>query len=379
MNLSQRLRIESTTVRLGLLTLVGMVIELVLALPVMSYAVTLLTVPTQVVASNVALITITLGAYPFILGYTLFPIVYCTLVSFLAIPRRLISPLNIQIGTFVFGTIIVLDKALFSTPYFGTLPSVQITNLATVLTVYLVVAGVFTVTLGFVQTIAVRFLIGLNLEDLDPVSYRINASLSFLNTQMDKNFRDSFNLSKQTDDDGIVIMKGNNDALSIVLCIKEFRDEISEKVDCILATVAYESRFTVVTKTEAASTWRDSFVWALRGKSMRQYATIEFVRLETLDDPASMRAYNLAKEPTEGRVRIGLQFLSGLPKELKSGIIVTVIAWLAIFFIWAIQYLSNDGFIGTSVFIIVALFVEIGIALREDTSRSKSTRKSALT
>ncbi len=375
MDLSEKLRLESTIVRLGVLTLLGTTIELIIALPVISIVLTQLTIPAPIITSNQSLFLISPAGYTLIGMYILVPTIYCVFVSLLLRPKRIVSPLNIQLGVLSIGGILVLDKVVFPAGYLIALPVPQQVSVITAFGIQMFLAGMMTVVLGFLQTIVVRWWVGFNLEELDRVSYTINDSLDFVKGQFNDSFREPFGLSEpEKNDSGMIIVSSHSaNGESLVLVLRDVREP--EKFNCILATVAYQNKFTVLTKTKEASAGRDAVVWALKGKCLELNSSIVFTRLEALNEPASEEAFEQAKRRTESKPHIGVQFFSSLSKEYRYAIVVTVGVLLLLPLLAVFQQVSVDTFVGTTVFVIVALFVEIGIALRGEVNRSKPEKE----
>src|SRR6266446_3866641 len=123
MRVVDRLRVESSTVRLFTVTFVGIGAELIALIPTLSYAITIFSQGSPSVIQYLTPFYTILGVY------LLLPVVYCVIVSFAFYPKRIVSPVNIQIGTVVIGGFIVLDHIIYPYTLFGGFPSPQIVQL----------------------------------------------------------------------------------------------------------------------------------------------------------------------------------------------------------------------------------------------------------
>jgi hypothetical protein len=371
MDISEKLRLESSIVRLFIVTLLGIAFELILALPTLSLVPTLIGLPGQQALAYSAL-----DILNFIGAYLLVPVVYCIIVSYWFEPKRIVSPLNIQLGTVAIGTIMVVDRVLFQAYYYTPFPQPQGATIAVTLLYWFTAAFVSAVVIGAYQTRMVRWWVGLNLEDYDRVTYVINDDFDSLADAFDDEFLKTFGLQKRREKEILIITSKYLTGDSIIMVMMRDGDPATHKLRTILATVAFKTRVYTLSRSKQASAERDTVVWALKGKMQDRNYLIAIVPKEGLDDfasdLASRTAENLAQEPTISKATITLQFYRDMQRFHKVSFLLTVVVLPVVFGIaWYYYHLGIDSYLSLLGTLAFFGFLMIGDSLRQERKLKK--------
>lgn len=378
MQISERLRLESSTVRLFFVTLLGIAIELVLALPSLSVSPTLIGLPGQP-----TFFFSPMDILNFVGAYLLVPLAYCIILSYAFDPKRIVSPLNIQIGTVAIGTIILLNRVMFQTYYYTPFPPPQGAVIAGTFLFWLSVALLSAMIIGAYQTRIVSWWVGLNLEDYDRVTYVINDDFNAVAAAFDDEFIKTFGLHKRRENDTFIITSEYRRGNSMILVLMRDDDLVAHRLRTILATVAFKTSLYALSRSEQSSADRNNLVWALKGKMQDSNYSITIVPKEGLDDLASdlasRTASNLAQEPAISKAIIGLQFYRNMQRFHKASFLITVLVLPILFGIaWYFYHLGIDSYLSLLGTLAFFGFLMIGDSLRQERRSKKPQEETKL-
>jgi hypothetical protein len=314
----------------------------------------------QTYTPNILLINL-----PYLIAYIILTIVYSIVTSFLFRPKRIVSPINIQIATgIVLGIVAFLEIRSASSPLtmettlslFGRV-AFNIFLLTTVLT-----------SLGFAQLFLVRFLAGLNFMGIDRKSYLIDADVETVDKLL-KSFLPSRNYKRGTRLENQIMYKKPRLASEQVILLIGLNPQ--NKNNTILATAAFHKGYYNVEISQQSIDFRDSAIKELTGWLLTNNPSLEIWDKDNLEDPVSAGAYAEAYDPTTSKIpKIESieTVLEKIPLSFRVMISVTFIALLGVNVSYWAHYggLTFDTYVITTVGLLISLFVEIGIPLREE-------------
>lgn len=323
--------------------------------------------------------TLLTNSIPFVILFLLLPIVYCIPTSArLFNPKRIISPFNIQIGTWV----IIASLQIYELFYAVAFPSTTYSTYSTSLLAYLgslafllILLIMVLVVLGAFQLLLVRWVVGPNLLGLDRKSYRVDGSVEAVDKILDCLSIRDFN---RTEEEGKILYKlpiGFSEQVLIVL-----GPESDEQNASILATVAYHKGLYTYEKSEYASDLRDSIIYEINGRLIENDPSYEISQIKEteLKDNVSTWANLIACSPTRMKTEKLEDLWYKIPSFYKALIVLTGILIGAIMAIFFTQYYTFDfgTFISAIVFLIFAIFAEAGIPLRDEIKAQLKQQKS---
>jgi len=194
MSLIDRLQNEDSILRVLVLTALGIVLQVLLALPaIYGEAQTFY---------NEFYVTHQLGAFfvglsfdPILFGSTmLFPVIYSIVDSLFFVPvKRIVSPFNIQVATVAIATILLVDNV--SIPVFA-LTSQNATAYVTTVTVSFILSVLLLGLIGALETIFVRSIVGSNLDGLDIACYSVKVGSGEITSVLDDHLRDRLGIKE---------------------------------------------------------------------------------------------------------------------------------------------------------------------------------------
>ena len=358
MSLFDKTARERSTILLMLFTLVGIVPELILALPILTGAAD----------------TIRLGSIPipaldpllFVL-YPSIPIIYSATLSHLFKPKRIVSPLNIQLGTTAVISMIIAGFILTQPP-----TSLTPHQLSGNFAVSWIFWSLILLVLGFFQTLVVLMVVGLNTEHLPTLSYSINERFATVAEFFDEDFLYTTELHVRTRQKEFLMLEGRySRGERIILALGR------ERLDALkstLATVAYDRRFYELMASRKAIVKRDSIIRDIKGRLSEKNAS---VRLEVCepDDYVSKKAHDHALIPTRSKISIGLAVVKSVPRYYLYAIILTFLAFgvVSLAFITGSLQIDIGTYITIVIVFILALLTELGLPLREELAHRRSS------
>lgn len=318
------------------------------------------------------ILKVVLVSIPLFIGYVLLTIIYCTTFSILFRPKRIVSPVNVQIGTGIAVSFIVfygMVAAMKATTMYQTLIFLGNLTLAMFfLTLFLVVIGAF-------QLIFVRWLVGLNLVGMDRKSYSIDGDVE----AVDKAIREflAFRGYVRRSDIEKEILYRRPSSLSEQVILTLGQDP-KNKHNSILATVAFHKGTYGIETSKFSSDFRNSTIYEMTTRLLYNERSFEINEIKDDDfgDPMSAWAYGLAYAPTLSRIpRIETlgTLIERIPSFYRALIAVTIVILIGINVAFWTNFSNFDfnTYISITVGLVVALFVEAGIPLREEVFRKK--------
>lgn len=299
------------------------------------------------------------------IAYLALPIIYCTIVSLLFQPKRLVSPLNIQIITFATISIYLILSETTKTPL----------DLAFFLAALLFFCffGALAISVGSFQYLAVRWVIGLDFEDnLDCITYSVNADYKTMATKvLHEDFLKTWKFNRTRGIRKILLYKlHRNSGETIVLALSPDPKDESKS---ILATVAYQQKFSAICGWKIASNLRNDLVKVLR----EDLFNINFVYDLTEIDwggLASHSAYNHAKEPACSKVGITKDFFKEvweISHYYVYAMAITVFALIGTTLGFVFRLIDPNTYLSMLAAVFLALVAELGISLREELNRKR--------
>jgi hypothetical protein len=296
-----------------------------------------------------------------LLGYFVMTIIYCIVTSLLFHPKRIISPINIQVGTATTFSIFKIYNTVQTTQFMST-----IGNLAG----SLLFLTIFLIIIGWVQLPIVKWVIGLNFDSIDRTSFQIDGNLRDIMRILGDEFCNVWKFSRRRDNPKakkpIWVMKRfslNRDF--VVLAI----GQSNNKNKCILATVAFHADQYGISKTKNASEIRNSIINDIEVRLMSSNLELNPTPLDKTDDAISTIAYEHAIAGTHSKIEITKGFFRNIPRFYRYAICITFIAFVGITIVFGMKLLDLSAYIGVAVVLVIALIIELGVPLREELSR----------
>ena len=313
-----------------------------------------------------------LFSIPLFIGYLVLTIIYCTIFSILFRPKRIVSPVNVQIGTGVAVSFVVfygMVTTMNAATIFQTLTFLG--NLAVVMTFLMLFLGV----IGAFQLIFVRWLVGLNLVGMDRKSYSIDGDVEAVD-KATREFLAFRGYVRRSDiEKEILYKKPSSLSEQVILTLGP---DPENNHDSILATVAFHKGTYGIEKSKLSSGFRDSTICEMTTRLLQNERSFDINEIKdcNFDDSVSAWAYGLAYAPTVSRIpRIETlgALIERIPSFYRALIAVTIVILIGI----NVAFWTNFGnfdfntYISITVGLVIALFVEAGVPLREEVFRKK--------
>jgi hypothetical protein len=298
-------------------------------------------------------------------AYILMPIIYCTIASLLFHPKRIVSPLNVQIGTIVVFMSIMIYNALSAVPMPNA--STFIGNLIG----SLLFVSVISIAVGLIQLKFVRWVIGLNLDSMDRATFLINGKPKDMLKILGDDFLSGSGLSRRKDDPKaqkpIWILKWSDTYGNLVIFAISSQTDHDDK--SILATIAFKTGQYGVSKSKRASDRRDSIINDIAARLMKSDPTLSITPVDRLDDPVSLVAQDHALVPTLSKIEITEKFFRRIPRYHLYIIAILLVALATIAVAYAMNLLDLGAFVGIVIVIVLGLLLDLGSSIREELSR----------
>lgn len=301
--------------------------------------------------------------------YFLCPIGFCAFFSSILEPKRILSPVYVNLGTIALVGLMVTAKI-----------NVMIASASWQMSLNIFLSVLFfggvLIVVGVGQTQVVRLMVGLNLISVDCASYSINEDFEKLKRQLkESNFGSLLRFShlQRVPDETTKIRtyKGSSEyGESLVLAIGPASNP---EGNTVVATVAYRQGYYGIVSTESASWHRDSFINDLVARLKSANPAITFTRIEKekLDDMVSSRAYVEAIKPTKSKlVSIRDSFLK-LHRIYQISIVATVVLFVGLTAAYLTQTLDFSAYAATATPTVFTLLIELGLSVREELSHRK--------
>ena len=274
--------------------------------------------------------------------------------------KTMVNPVWVEAGTF--ALVLVLTIYNLSTGVVLTVQSVGVLG-------FLIILSLMFITLiGIFQWLAVRWVIRMNFEVADRISYSIDMKPKEILHKLGTSFLDDWLFNRECDIGDIWILRRSDSYERNVLL--EIGPHPKEENKSILATIAYELDSGWVIRSSSASNMRDIIV-----KNIEDRLSIKFTdTLPNLDDPVSKLAYDNVKDLATSRIEVTWVFLRKLPRLFKVmlGLTLALLVGISVAYFNYPQWgINSDTYVGAIVVLIVALFVEIGLPLREEIQKRK--------
>jgi hypothetical protein len=313
-------------------------------------------------------IPITWADKPIIITLVFVTPLYCIVTTSMFMVKRRLSPLFIQLGTFIVFTFLTIDAILrvsigpTSASWRSHIPASIISTFMPFFIILLL--------LGLVQTYVVNRVVGLNPPDepLDQETYSINADKRSVVHIIQNSYVDGLAILGS---DTYEIRKRGAKFLTLVVASS------TSKNRTMLSTIPYQLTVNSMIQTRATSEIRNSLVNDLE-KRLSGYLNrnIRFKRVTSLDDAASRGASEVALRHT----RSMLSVLQVSWREVPPSYKLVAALLVAILFVTAVLYfaglMTDLGTVWSIVVLdVLALSLQVGLPLREERSRQKQEAK----
>ena len=282
------------------------------------------------------------------------PIIYCIIISLLFQPKRLVSPINIQIGSFALFSIFVINSYLDSTQK-------NYENLFIVMSLI----AIYIMTIGFIQFFIVRWVIGLNYNDSDRRAFTINGSPKEIVHILGKNFKFSRNFKAEK--------KEGDNPIWIFTCFDNLRNTVivafgsfqNNKNKCVLAIVAYRKTMSWISKSQIATNMSVSIKNDIEYRLKEANKKYIIFPLKKVDDFVSSEAFCKIELETMTKFEVIIDFFRKIPTNFRRAIYIT--SFISIILTIALSFgkIDFNNYINVIVPVLIALIIEIGIPLKD--------------
>jgi len=309
----------------------------------------------------------------FLFGYFVMTIVYCSIASLVFHPKRIVSPVNIQVGTAVTFSIIQTYiqysavQAIKPMSAYETLTFIgnQAGNFLLVTLILIVI--------GITQLSIVKWVIGLNFDGIDRASFSINGKVKDIIKILDTEFLTVHGFNRRKDNPRAknpiwVLKRWDVNGNFVILTIGTHMEDEDKT---ILASTAFRRSDYGISKNNIASAMRDSIINDIKVRLEASTLKLIVTKIEGVDDFVSLKAYSHSLAPTLSKIEIAEKFFREIPRHHLYSIIITFVALFAVVVAFVMHLLDTNTFIGVFVAIILALIAELGIAVREEMSRKE--------
>ncbi len=308
---------------------------------------------------------------PYFAIYVVLTILYCIILSLVFHPKRIVSPINIQIGT---------ASVLSSFLIYSQIANMRITSMVQALGILgslaltIIFLTFFLITIGIFQFLVVKLVVALNFESVDRVSFLIDGKPEKILGVLGDEFVDVWEFSRRKDNpkakkNPIWVLKcrdpyGN----SVILTLGSY---LGDNKKCVLATVSYHKSLYSISRSKTSSGMRASIINDIKERLAQSNLKSSLTQMEGVDDPISFKAYSHALASTLPKTEITKEFFRNIPRYYLYGIIVTLIALVSMSVAFIAGLLDNSTYVGGVIVLIVALLAELGVSLREELSRQE--------
>lgn len=308
-----------------------------------------------------------IGSIPNLVSYFILTIVYCTITSLLFRPKRIVSPVNIQIGTVVSISLILIYRMMTVTnPQTLSQAATIIGNLTfsiAFLTMILIIAGAY-------QLFVVDWLVGLNFIGLEQKTFSISGNMQTVVNNLEfltlRGYKKHLGSNEE-----IIYKKRTND--QVIISLGSGSDDNSST----LATTAFHKGNYSIESSKKASQFRDSAIFELSARLAANNSSIKLTEIDAYDDPVSICARNWVNSYKISKIPNGETFESIIESistfyRIVIGITIFTLIGLSAAYWTNFSSFDFNTYITLTVGLIVALLIEIGIPLRDEVLKKKT-------
>ena len=286
---------------------------------------------------------------PYFVGlYFGITMIYSIATSLSFPPKRIVSPINIQMITW---GLLLLIIPLAITYRFPNYP-ITLESVITLSTYLFMIAAGF----GLAQTIFVKFLIGMNgsKDDLIRDTFGINTDFETVKkTLQSRSFKDVFYFKTPIKFIGkrdVFVMKSDLNTSEEILIV--LKPDITDEESCSLSVVSFESKYYQIQQT---SRMKQKHEIVLNELKKRLGNKVHFTDKD-LDNDISEFAADIALGRTNNRLE-HLRELSAFNKAALIGLgtLFGIITYLR----YGVNQLNQDSYISISIFILIAVVIDL--------------------
>lgn len=302
-----------------------------------------------------------------ILLYCIVPIVYCIIASCTQEPKKIISPVQIQVFSAVILGIVVLVMLIASAPPMLSAPEyLAFVGVATM--IWFVAIAMFGMV-GFYQTLVVRWIVGLNRGKPNDVTYSVDTIFTRVReTVLQKDFLDfwKFKVQKHEPETELVLKSRINLRGTRVDTILIFAPYENENTRTLIHGSAFVEHTYEIRETEEASNRRDHIINDIVGM-------LEVTKQPLPNVPPRMVevASGFVNQYTHSKFTVAKAGLAAwfnalfeMPRFLLYAMVLTWIAWILSDALYALLYFTGSPRFEPSLMIDVNV-IFFGIALAE--------------
>jgi hypothetical protein len=317
------------------------------------------------------------------ISYLFFPIIYCTIASMIFKPKRLVSPLNVQIGAFV----------LTGTEFFLSTRNSPLTSFTIMASmVVLTIVAAIAIPVGYIQRFIVRVLIGLDSdeENIQQITYSCNADFEILTEKvLDSVFLNRWKFTTLRDDDFIKLYKWTlktsiTASTNVILAVApNSAEKEGEKFGgSVLVFVVYRKTLNYIMGSKDDLALVEDFCKIIRQKLFDIKVIYDLTEDKTIGLEVSKLAKLYAKQPTKS--------IFGIAKEpiievwhashyhaYAIASFVGIIALLSVAFGLRLGNIDSNTYLNIIILVVLVFLAELGVSLREELTRRP--RKSKMT
>lgn len=346
--LEEYIKQKDAPIRVFVLTIIGIALNSVLAIPAYQEVFTLM------FGSTIGQST-TLVAF-FFLTLIITPI-YCWAASIAFHPKRLVNPLYVQVTT---AGIVTLFITLANARQFASLQDF-VGFFSGIIAVF-VLAIFFLLVFGILQLVIVRWLVGLvgTIEDLDRKTFLVDADFETLSgIVLSESFLGAWNLEHRKlskNKNMIEVYTSYGYLWQIRLVLSPSPNEPNKS---ILAAVAFEKRFYTILKSPCVSDYRDDMIRRIESVIGKKLEPTEF------NNEASHFALRTALAVTEPKTIMSRSEFGEVPTFYRNILILMGIITVVVIGLFVVGFIGLELFATSIIMIIVALAIELGPRLKE--------------
>jgi hypothetical protein len=295
--------------------------------------------------------------------WMIIPMIYCSFVSIVLRPKRLVNPIHVQVGVISIVILMAINNLAMANGLPRTTQSLGSLSLSVAF------SSLFVVIIGALQWLVVSWVIRVNYEDSDRVSFVVNMRTREILHKLDSLFLDAWNFSRHCDI-GEIWRLDRSDENSRCLVI-EVGPHPKEDNKSILAMVAYEFQRDWIVRSDVASNIMEIII-----RDIEKRLGLRFSDNHTdVDDSVSRLAHSNVKDLARSRIELTWGFLRKISRFYQTIIALTVILLIGLSIIYfdfnENVNISSDTYLGVTIALVISLFIEIGFPLREELSKKK--------
>jgi hypothetical protein len=304
------------------------------------------------------------GSY-ILTAYLMIPIIYCIFATLFFKPKRLISPLNVQIGTYILYSALIIYNtfSLNMNPEFYT-----------DLVLGLVFVGFVILGIGMFQFFVVRWVVGLNYDSSDRITYHVNMKPQDVANILGKNFKRTWKFTYRKEE-------SENEKPAWYLKIKDtfsnyvlvgIGSMVEEPEKCIIATVAFQSdRIVWVQKSKTATEERESIINDIIGRLKKVNPQVTLEKINETSDEISVMTFAYVDSITRSKIGIFRDIFRIIPRNFKIAIGITITTLIVLSAACYFGFIDSNTYVGVMIPTLLALIFEFGIPLKDEFKKKK--------